>query len=553
MTKALVTCGGGFQGLGMVKALRHIDGMHVTVCDIHTDNPTRYACHEYLVCPPLADAKVFEAFLLDTVKQRGIEVVFPATALELCTLADLQSLLHELGAIAAVSSRDLLKRLLDKRETRRFLDVARLPMEVPIDPHTHDFSFPLLGKPRHGWGGRDTLTLVTHADMQDAAAILDAESHVWSRRFDTFEEYSADFAIGVAGAISPIVVRRRVRTSGGFAVISESVRQPELDALFARLASSLAQSGGLGCFNAQVIVPRMQDCTPFISDINPRLGTSATHALAEGVNLPGFFVANTRGERPTAASRTHVKNVRLLQDLPLPRLSRRPRALVLDLDDTLVDHKRWLFAKMERLYTTCFHDLADENTYRLAVAQLIDEHDWPRLIDRTLELLSLPASMRATAIEAYRAIEVDTPLFDDVAPVLAALTNGGIRLAVLTDNPPVTQRAKLANAPALAAIERAIFSRECGHEKPHMAGFAAVTQALGLSPGELVMVGDNWFRDGVGAIGAGYAHALIVQREATSLSDNDFRAQTTPAEITHHIHLLPSLTCVQHACLDAPA
>ncbi|MBS0382021.1 MAG: HAD-IA family hydrolase, partial [Proteobacteria bacterium] len=381
---------------------------------------------------------------------------------------------------------------------------------------------------------------------------LDADAFAWSRKFDGFDEYSADFAIGTNRAISDVVMRRRTRTSGGFAVISESVDDAALNQLFSRLATALADAGGLGCFNAQVIAPRDAEVAPFISDINPRLGTSATHALAEGINLPGFFIASAQAHA-TPVTRRPIKNVRLLQDLPLPRLARRPRGLVLDLDDTLVDHKRWLFAKMERLHAECFRAHVDASAWQLATAQLIDEHDWPRLIDRTLEVLSLPTSLRDRAIAAYRAIEVDTPVFDDVEPALAALTQAGIRLAILTDNPPATQRAKLAHAPGLRHIEKVVFARECGGEKPGAAVFDAAAQALALQADELIMVGDNWFRDGVGALRAGYAHALVVRRYAAAGNTDRWRRSATPPEVATRIHAVPDLTCVQHTCLDAPA
>lgn len=552
MITALVTCGGGFQGLGVVRALRAGEDVRTLVCDIHADNPTRYACHEYLVCPPLADAEAFKAFLLGVVKDRHVEFVFPATAHELRTLADLQPALHALGAIAAVSPRPLLDDLLDKQATRRFLATAGLPAEPSIDPRTHDYTFPLIGKPCAGWGARDIVTLASHAEAEAALATLDVDAFAWSRKFDHFDEYSADFAIGANQAISDIVVRQRTRTSGGFAVISESVDDASLNQLFSRLATALADAGGLGCFNAQVIAPRDTEAQPFISDINPRLGTSATHALTEGVNLPGFIIASAQG-RATPVTRRPIKNVRLLQELPLPQLARRPHGLVLDLDDTLVDHKRWLFAKMERLHAECFRDHVDASTWRLATAQLIDEHDWPRLIDRTLEVLSLPASLRDRAIDAYRAIEVPTPLFDDVDPALAALADAGIRLAILTDNPPATQRAKLVHAPGLQHIENIVFAREHGGEKPHASAFHAAAQTLGLPPGELAMVGDNWFRDGVGALRAGYANAFVIRREASTGNTDRWRQSATPAEIAARIHVLPDLTCVQHACLDAPA
>lgn len=549
MINTLVTCGGGFQGLGMVRALRALHGVRVTVCDVYPENPTRYACHEYIVSPPLAERAAFAGFLLETVRQRDIAFVFPATAMELRALTDLQVALQAAGAIAAVSPRELLDRLLDKQATRLFLEAAGLPAETSIDPLAHDFAFPLIGKPRHGWGGRDNVVAVSRQAATHATSAPDAVPRVWSRRFEAFDEYSADFAIAPTRSISPLVVRRRVRTSGGFAVVSESIQDPELGALFERVAGVLASSGGLGCFNAQVIAPCGGDAgAPFISDINPRLGTSATHALGEGVNLPGFFMASARAG-DTTATRKSVRNVRLLQDIAIPRLSRRPRAVVLDLDDTLVDHKRWMYAKMEALHARCFSQLVDAARWRLIAAQLIDEHDWPRLIDRALELLSLPDSMRSAAIETYRAIEVDTPLFDDVATVLDAFADAGIRMAILTDNPPTTQRAKIAHAPPLARIETVILTRELGREKPHGAGFAAAADALGLPADELVMVGDNWFRDGIGAIAAGYAQALIVRRDDKPA----WQAGATPAGMANRIHLLPDLVCVQHACLDAPA
>ena len=551
MKTALVTCGGGFQGLGMVQALRRIDNLRVVVCDIHADSPTRYVCHDYLVCPPLADADAFNEFLLETAKNRHVDFVFPATAIELQMLATLQPKLREHGTTAAVSPPALLNRLLDKHETRQYLAASGLPSEVSVDPDTHDYSFPVLGKMRHGWGGRGAITLTSRDAARMSQTTPAGEALVWSRRFEAFEEYSADFAVGVDGAISPIVVRRRTRTSGGFAIISTSVRDPILDALFMELANLLAQSGGLGCFNAQIIAPHDHQTDPFISDINPRLGTSATHALAEGINLPAFFMASTHKEK-TAASRPPIKNVRLLQNLPLPFLAHRPRGLVLDLDDTLVDHKRWLFAKMERLYAACFRDHVEESTYRLVVAQLIDERDWPRLIDRTLELLALPPSLRNGAIEAYRSIEVDTPLFDDVKPVLTALSNAGIQLAILTDNPPATQRSKLAHAPSLSTIEHAVFAREHGDEKPDSAAFHAVAKKLRLRHDELLMVGDNWFRDGVGAIRAGYAHALIIQRGGARNMTPRWLRDIVPSDITTRIHVLPNWVCVQHVCLDAP-
>lgn len=555
MSTALVTCAGGFQGFGLVRALRDAGDVQVLACDIHADSPTRYACHDYFVCPPIADLDAFTRFLLAMVAARHVDFVFPATAFELTALAQLQPRLRALGAVAAVAPQPLLDALLDKRATRSFLAKSALPAEASLDPHSHDYRFPLIGKPRRGWGGRGTVVLASHDSAHATLDFLDVDAYAWSRRFDSFDEYSADFALGAHGTRSAIVVRRRTRTSGGFAVISESVHSADLEALFERLAVALAHAGGCGCFNAQIIAPRDAEVAPFISDINPRLGTSATHALAEGINLPGFFMASFRDDDATLsreARNRSVKSVRLLGTLALPRLPRRPHGLVLDLDDTLVDHKRWLLAKMQRLHSACFRDRVSPNDWNLAVAQLIDERDWPKLIDRTLELLSLPASLREPAIKAYRGIEVPTPLFDDVAASLTALSNARIRLAILTDNPSATQRAKLAHAPGLDVIPHIVFAREHGGEKPNPRAFDAAAEALSLPAAELMMIGDSWFRDGAGAVRAGYAGALVVRRHALTAGAERWRASAVRPDVAARIHVIPDLVCARHICLDAP-
>lgn len=555
MIRALVTCGGGFQGLGLVQALHAAGDVRTFVCDMHPDHPVRYVAHHCLVCPPLADPAAYVSFLRDTVAREQIDFVFPATALDLRLLAGLHSELRSRGVSVAVCGQALLGRLLDKRTTVEFLIEAGLPAVQSIDPHQHDFSFPLIGKPADGWGGRGLEMIDSRKSRDLRFSSIEAEHYVWSRCFHRFEEYSADFAIGRAGTVSPIVIRRRLRTSGGFAVISESAMEPKWQALFSKAALALAHAGGFGLFNAQVIDPGTKVAPPFVSDVNPRIGTSATHGLAEGTNLPAWFIGSVRGRAPEAPClRRRAKSIRLLADIALPLLPRRPRGVVFDLDDTLVDHKRWLLAKMRALYDACFRGLADRGSYLRAAAQLIDDHEWPRLIDRTLELLDLPRSLRERAIETYRAVEVsDTPLHDDVEPAISALRDAGIKIAILTDNPPATQRSKIAHASPLRDIETVVLSRECGGEKPCRSAFDQTARALDLPFNQLVMVGDNWMRDGAGAVRAGYAHAFIVRRNAHgTLAGRCLAEEFISTELAGRISTVPGLVAMLHACLDAP-
>ncbi|HKU17734.1 MAG TPA: HAD-IA family hydrolase [Candidatus Saccharimonadales bacterium] len=550
MKTALIVSGGGFQGLTLVRSLQQLKDVRVVVCDIYPENVTRYLCLDYIVAPPLSDLDAFKRFLFETVQREKIDAIFPSTSIELAALSQLKQKLHAHGAIVAVSDHALLDTLLDKQHTHTWLCGAGLPVQPLLQPVASDVEFPIFGRPRDGWGGRETILLRHLQDVTAHAA--DISTHVWTRFLPEFDEFSADFAINAASGISPIVLRRRLRTSGGFAVISDSVIDPPLENLAARTAQAIATAGGSGLFNIQILVT--PNAGTYISDVNPRSGTSATHALAESINLAGFFMDSVGGTpvAPHVAPRKQARTVRVLEDIVVPHLPRRPRGIVFDLDDTLVDHKLWMLEKIEGLYPAIFEGCIDREMFLLCAARLIDEGVRADLIDRLLDELALSPTLRDKAIHLYRKTIVSpTPLFDDVAPVLTALKAKGFVLGALTDNPPATQQAKVKYATPLDCLDAIIYSREHGKEKPDSAGFIQAATALGTSPDQLVMVGDNYFRDGVGAIRAGYMHALIVGREGTLLSHHTGIAARLGINESRLIDRVDSLLSVFHACSES--
>jgi FMN phosphatase YigB (HAD superfamily) len=547
MKTALVVNGGGFQGLTLISALQQLCDTRVIVCDLYPENITRYICHDYLVAPPLSDTQGFASFLLETVARERVDVIFPATALELYALSQLKAKLYARGALVAVSEESLLNRLLDKQSTHEFLRTAGLPVPELVDPLAFDYDRPLFGRPRHGWGGRGTAILHSHDEARGYHG--DLSTHVWTPWVAQFQEFSADFAIGAYGSVSTIVLRRRLRASGGFAVISESVVDHILGDIAQRTANNISRLGGCGLFNVQMLQSGTD--APFVSDVNPRIGTSATHALNEGINLPGFFMDSTDAAANNLAPVRRIgKTVRILKDIVIPRLAHPPKGIVFDLDDTLVDHKSWMLRKLEAIFPETFSGHVDETTFFMCAAQLIDEGERALLIDRLLILLALPTTLRDSGIAAYRAAIVsDTPLFPDVVPMLATLKAAGLPVAILTDNPPATQKVKLQHAPGLRSVDVVIYAREHGNEKPDSAGFLETAHALSTEPKHLVMIGDNYFRDGIGAVQAGYMHALIVRREGGFLSPHAGIAARTPAQIASKIDMVDSLLSACHACL----
>jgi FMN phosphatase YigB (HAD superfamily) len=99
-----------------------------------------------------------------------------------------------------------------------------------------------------------------------------------------------------------------------------------------------------------------------------------------------------------------------------------------------------------------------------------------------------------------------------VWPLLDELKRRGYRLAILTNNPPASQRQKLKASGLLGQFSEIVYAAEMGAEKPARQGFLHVAKRLKLAPNELVMAGDNLYDDIGGALDSGYRHGFLVNR-----------------------------------------
>jgi putative hydrolase of the HAD superfamily len=94
-------------------------------------------------------------------------------------------------------------------------------------------------------------------------------------------------------------------------------------------------------------------------------------------------------------------------------------------------------------------------------------------------------------------------LFDDVLLVLSALGQRGLRLAVASNFDRRLHAIRAAHLP-LAVCEQTFISSEIGYPKPDPRFFSAAAQQLGLPPDEILLVGDDWTNDILGAQAAGW-------------------------------------------------
>ncbi len=537
----LAVAGGGFQGESLADTIRAVPQARVVVLDTISDNLGRTFADAYLVSPPIAQQERFSTFLEAVIREEQVDIVLPCSNIVLKPLASLRKRVEAAGARLGVCDSALLDILLDKRRCYEALLEAGIPAQQPVllSPTS---VLPLCGKPRDGWGGRDMIVVHARQELEGLDHEQLRRTHCWVPYLDTFEEFSVDLAINFQAEVSPLTVRKRVRTSSGFSVISDSVDHEGVKAIASDVARWMAQQGGCGLFNLQILLAG--DGAFYVSDINPRHGTSSCHARAEGNNLVGFLAG-----AHVSASRTSVRTVRSLQQksMPLPG-SGRWKGVVFDLDDTLIDHKRWMMDKV-RLASAPLSSLVEQRRLLRVAYAAIEEGPHDRLIDIIAERLGMP-SLRDTLLQAYRdATPARAEVFPEVPDVLTVLRRSGMRLALLTDNPPESQRAKLQAMPDLRELfDAVIFTRELGNEKPDAVGFLEAAKRLGLSPSSLLMVGDNPGRDALGAIDAGYGACMLVSRPGTRFHINEMLLRQIAPEVASHTWVNQDLRALPFVC-----
>jgi putative hydrolase of the HAD superfamily len=218
------------------------------------------------------------------------------------------------------------------------------------------------------------------------------------------------------------------------------------------------------------------------------------------------------------------------------------RAVLFDLDDTLLDGDRAWRSGMDTLLARCPH--VDRTAAFHAWQAAFQEH-FPRYLageltfeqSRVARIRSFAGLLDVTVgtggelawFDDYLAgYEAGWTAFGDVAPCLSALA--GLRLGVITNGDGDQQRAKLAALDLAALFEVVIVSGDAGCAKPDPRIFHLAAGRLGLAPEQCLYVGDRRDSDALGARAAGM-HAVWLNRRAASAPDDAVQEIATLAEL----------------------
>lgn len=211
--------------------------------------------------------------------------------------------------------------------------------------------------------------------------------------------------------------------------------------------------------------------------------------------------------------------------------SARPvRAVVFDLDATLVDHvgaataglRAWLAERgvePDEALVAQWFALEEEHFARWRDGEISHDEQRRERLRAFLPLVGEPVGAPEELDEQFAgflaAFRRHWRAFEDAADVLGALRGGGITTAVLTNGVEALQRDKLVHLRLADAVGPLFAADALGVAKPRPGAFTAVCERLGREPAEVVYVGDDHAVDVLGARSAGL-RAVLVDRTGTA-------------------------------------
>lgn len=236
------------------------------------------------------------------------------------------------------------------------------------------------------------------------------------------------------------------------------------------------------------------------------------------------------------------------------------KAVLFDLDDTLVDHHHASHAAILGVRE------------RFAVLQAVTAEELATEHQRLLELLHQEVALgsltpAAARIERYRrlfefagadlrhapaATELHRRLYQanrravDGALDLVVHLRERLRIAVVTNNTVAEQTEKLQTFGFAPHVDALVTSAEVGAAKPDPRIFRAALDRLGCEAHEAVMIGDAWHADVLGATGAGI-RALWLNRHGAAHPDPALAMQLRSLAPATHV---AALVAPDHALLS---
>ena len=227
------------------------------------------------------------------------------------------------------------------------------------------------------------------------------------------------------------------------------------------------------------------------------------------------------------------------------------RAVLFDLDDTLVDHqfasRAAIAGVRDRFPALQQHELDDlvaENQrildsmhHEVALGQRDVADARIERYRRLFAYAGQPDARAAAAAELHRRVYQASRRCVEGALELVTHLHTRLRIGVVSNNTVAEQTEKLATFGFTPFVHCLVTSEEVGVAKPDPRIFRVALERLECDPYEAVMIGDAWVQDIVGATGVGI-RSLWFNRNALPHPDSALAMQIRALHPADHIAAL---------------
>lgn len=203
------------------------------------------------------------------------------------------------------------------------------------------------------------------------------------------------------------------------------------------------------------------------------------------------------------------------------------KGLLLDLDDTLYPHQRFVASGHAAVaaHVALRHGIDSDDVYAF-LARRVGTPAQATVFQSLCERYELPVDGAVELLDVYRSHEPLIWLRHGVADALRSLRAGGWRLAVLTNGLPRVQVAKVDALGLREFVDDVVYAEEhAAGGKPAPAPFFEALRRLDVTASRAVMVGDDRVCDVHGARNAGLRTIRLDQSARRAMAGPDTRSE----------------------------
>jgi len=295
--RVLVTAAGSIVAQGIIKSLKLANKKNSSYTIIAADmSPLAaglYRCDSGMLVPPVSSPDYIDS-IIKICKNNKVQAIFCGSDDELLALAGAKEVIESsTGAKLLTGSPDALAIARDKWRTYEFCKANNLlcaPSALPEDRDgfAREFGFPLVVKPREGYGSLHFYVTKNKEEMDKAILVI--EQAGWRAIVQKYLAGDAEFTTGVTidkncrYTMSSISIRKIIKHGQTYKAFIDNFHGIRKSA--EEVALKLGASGPV---NVQA---KLEGDIPVIFEINPRFSATCPMRAAAGVNEPDVVFRN---------------------------------------------------------------------------------------------------------------------------------------------------------------------------------------------------------------------------------------------------------------------